>query len=261
MYRTSCLALVGVCLLALSGCTKLMCKDQIRQNKSLVDTIASMRSTVREREEESRAWKAEADLRNGENLKLQADLQKAIEEKLALDARNDDVRRLLDDAEAAKEGLQRLLDTLGLGPDGTVRIGPGGVYLQLPNQILFDSGKIELKAEARKALDATILVVLRENPAQNIRIDGHTDGVPITASRWEDLHHLSAMRAHAVMKHLASKGISPGRMHIAGMGPNAPLVAPAKPQDDVPENRRVEILLLTESGRSLLGDIMDAFDE
>jgi flagellar motor protein MotB len=246
--------------LTLSGCTKLICKRQIQENKGLQSALSVMETRVGKREAERDAWKDEADLVSAENVKLQAGLREAVGARLALEARAVDVSVLLDKKEAERERLQKLIDLWGGQGGMETRLDPEGVILLLKNKILFDPGKIELKDEARNALGKTIVTVLRENPAQNIRIYGHTDGVPITASRWDDLHHLSAMRAHVVMKHLASKGISPRRMHIAGMGPNVPVVQPAKPKDDVPENRRVEILLLSESGRSLLGDIIEAFE-
>ena len=118
-----------------------------------------------------------------------------------------------------------------------------------------DEGKsesfvIKVLDKAKKSLDS-IAQYLKDQTTQQIRIDGHTDGVPIKFSGWMDNYHLSAMRAHAVMKYLKARGISDERMYIAGFGANRPMVQPKKKTDPVGKNRRVEILLVAETGGNI----------
>lgn len=135
-----------------------------------------------------------------------------------------------------------------------------GNFIIVENEILFDLGKVELRDEAKAALDkvAEYLIVNAQLP---VRIDGHTDGVPIKVSQWSDNYHLSAMRAHAVMRHLVSKGVDPGRMHIAGFGPNRPRVEPERADEVMAVNRRVEILLVPRGARSVTEILQDFLRE
>jgi chemotaxis protein MotB len=124
---------------------------------------------------------------------------------------------------------------------------PEGNFIVIENSILFESGEIELSDPARQTLSNTVVGYLqdrlREHPEQQIRIDGHTDGEPISASGWKSNYHLAAMRAHSVMAYLASQGIPTSNMYIVGFGPNSPRVEPPEPTAPVAENRRVEILV------------------
>jgi chemotaxis protein MotB len=134
-----------------------------------------------------------------------------------------------------------------------------GNFIVMENEILFDSGKADLKEPVKAALDK-VAAYLVDNPGVPIRIDGHTDGVPIRVSQWQDNYELSAMRAHAVMKYLVSKGVDPSRMYIAGFGPNRPLVQPPQPEAPLAANRRVEILLVPKGTRSV-SDILNEFSK
>jgi chemotaxis protein MotB len=132
-----------------------------------------------------------------------------------------------------------------------------GNFIVMENEILFDPGKIELKDKAKAALDK-VANYLVNNPGVPVRIDGHSDAVPIHFSQWQDNYELSAMRAHSVMKYLISKGVEPERMYIVGFGPNRPRVQPPQPEAPMAANRRVEILLVPQGARSV-SDILKDF--
>jgi len=140
------------------------------------------------------------------------------------------------------EELQRLVqDLAGI----TAETGPEGNFIRLEAEVLFAPGKATLVEEAKKALNS-IADSLKRKRGQKLRIDGHTDGVPITHSDWDDNYHLAAMRANAVRRYLASKGVQEENMYVVGFGPNEPRVPPANKTAPEPANRRVEILLVPE---------------
>jgi outer membrane protein OmpA-like peptidoglycan-associated protein len=80
---------------------------------------------------------------------------------------------------------------------------------------------------------------LNAYPALRLEVSGHTDdGIgPV------DNQHLSENRAQAVVDHLVSKGIAPGRLVAKGYGPDRPL-APNDTKEHRALNRRTEIRVL-----------------
>ncbi len=132
-----------------------------------------------------------------------------------------------------------------------------GNFIVMDNDILFDSGKVDLKANAKAALDK-VADYLVKNPGVPVRVYGFSDGVPIHVSKWDDNYELSAMRAHSVMRYLMSKGVDPKRMSISGFGPNQPRVQPPTPEAPMAANRRVEIMLVPKGARSV-SDILKDF--
>jgi chemotaxis protein MotB len=132
--------------------------------------------------------------------------------------------------------------------DLAIRIGavylPGG-GLRLPSEILFESGKAELKASA-KAKMAEAAKAFQAQGLENLflRIDGHTDNQGIKASHWKDNMELSQARSRAVWLEMRKDGVAPEKMFTAGFGEFRPADtnATAKGRQT---NRRVEFWLVT----------------
>ncbi|MHC4663829.1 MAG: OmpA/MotB family protein [Planctomycetota bacterium] len=120
------------------------------------------------------------------------------------------------------------------------------IVVRLPNQILFDSGKTYLKPEYLSTLNK-VGEILREDFANGlIRVEGHTDNVPIVRnkdkfpSNWE----LSCHRACEVAKYLIKRGYkSPRQVYAAGHGQYKPIASNASSSGKA-KNRRVEIVIL-----------------
>ena len=119
----------------------------------------------------------------------------------------------------------------------------------LQSELFFDTGKADLKPEARAELDkvAGALVELEKQIPADIawvlRVDGHTDVRPISAaaqfkSNWD----LSAARAIAVVQYLVGKGVSPQRLVAAGFGEFQPIDT-GTTEDAYRRNRRIEFKL------------------
>jgi chemotaxis protein MotB len=125
--------------------------------------------------------------------------------------------------------------------------------LKASTDILFASGKIELKTEGKTAL-ADVAPKLKEILTDSrvvLRIDGHTDSQPIKRSGWKDNLHLSLMRAWSVMNELIKDGIAPERMYAAGFGMWNPVTS-NNTKEGRSQNRRVELHLVAAPG--LLAD-------
>jgi chemotaxis protein MotB len=119
-----------------------------------------------------------------------------------------------------------------------------GTRLTFEDQILFDFGKANINP-AGHGLLAQLAKAIQQVP-NAVRIEGHTDNVPIQTKRFPSNWELSVARAVNVVKYFAEAGkIDPRRLSAVGYGESRPLVANDTPANRQ-KNRRVEILLLTE---------------
>lgn len=102
----------------------------------------------------------------------------------------------------------------------TVRQHPLWVEVEIRNDVLFASGSAELNPAAEEVL-AKLAVTLQGfgNP---IRIEGHTDDIPIERGRYRDNWDLSAARAVSVVRVLAANGIDPARLAVLGFAEHRP---------------------------------------
>lgn len=144
-----------------------------------------------------------------------------------------------DELRRAKELLEQRLS----GSEASIGYDERGLVARLVNQVLFDSGKADLRRGASPVLDK-VAQVLKEVPDQPVGIEGHTDNVPIKVSGWADNHELSVARANAVLSYLVEKhGIDSARLTTVGYGEDHPIESNETPAGRQ-KNRRVEIVIL-----------------
>ena len=151
-----------------------------------------------------------------------------------------------DELRKAKELLEQRLSS----SEASVGYDERGLVTRMLDQVLFDSGKAELRRGAYPILDK-VAQVLAEVSDQPVGVEGHTDNVPIKRSGWADNKALSYARAHAVVSYLVdTHGIGPGRLHAIGYGDEKP-IASNETAAGRQKNRRVEIIILPRaSGKS-----------
>lgn len=113
-----------------------------------------------------------------------------------------------------------------------------GLVVNLSSQVLFGTGKSQLKSAAFKSLDE-VVNLLQTYSENKVLIEGHTDG---TGSRKKNLE-LSGARGWAVYSYLVKHGIEPSRLSVTGLGPDKP-VASNRTEAGRSQNRRVEIIIL-----------------
>ena len=119
-----------------------------------------------------------------------------------------------------------------------------GAHLSFEDGVLFDFGRAAISTKGYAVLDE-IADVVRKMPYP-IRVEGHTDNVPINTKRFPSNWELSTVRAVNVLKYFADAGrIDPRRLSAVGYGESKPLVANDSPQSRA-KNRRVEIVLIKE---------------
>jgi len=117
-----------------------------------------------------------------------------------------------------------------------------GLILSLPEEAAFAVASSDVSDEARQMVDRIAAAVA---PTPNsIRIEGHTDDVPIRTSRFQSNWELSTARASAVVEYLVTtSGLAPGRLSAAGYGEFHPRVPNDTPENRA-ANRRIDIVIL-----------------
>jgi chemotaxis protein MotB len=123
-----------------------------------------------------------------------------------------------------------------------VRIVRGRMVVELSENILFDSGRKDLKKEGQVALEE-VAGVLGSIADRNFQIAGHTDDVPIRSARFPSNWELSTARAVVVARFLEEKGVARKRLSAAGYADAQP-VASNETAEGRAQNRRIEIVLM-----------------
>ncbi len=155
-------------------------------------------------------------------------------------ARNDDP--------AGRAALERMagevrLALQGLIDDGDVRIRETRRWLEVEvnTDILFGSGDARV-AERAVPVVARLAGILAPFP-NPIRVEGHTDNLPIRTAVFPSNWELSAARAANVVRLFTSNGVDPTRMEIIGLGEHHPL-EDNRTAEGRNRNRRVVIVVL-----------------
>jgi len=120
---------------------------------------------------------------------------------------------------------------------------PEGLVLSLREVGFFDSGSDAIRPEAQQAVDRIAGVLTRHSC--NIRVEGHTDNVPIRTPRFASNWELSAARATSLVKNFIERHkLAPERLAVGGYGQYHPVASNATPQGRQ-LNRRVDLVLIT----------------
>jgi chemotaxis protein MotB len=118
--------------------------------------------------------------------------------------------------------------------------------ITIPGEVLFDSGYADLKQTSKRTLAKiadTIKQRIGNDSDWQIRIEGHTDNVPISAGKYASNWELSTARALIIVKFFMENNFfPPDQMQAMGYGEFKPLVDNDS-SDNKMKNRRVEIKL------------------
>jgi chemotaxis protein MotB len=129
------------------------------------------------------------------------------------------------------------------GLDDTMAIDRAAdrLVIRMKSAILFGEAQARLTPAAERVL-AGLTPVLARAPSR-LRVEGHTDDVPIRSSQFPSNWELSTARAISVIQYLEDHGIARDRLSVAGYGEFHPL-APNDSAERRALNRRVEIVVL-----------------
>ena len=138
--------------------------------------------------------------------------------------------------------LRKMIRERNLGKIVKVRENQAGVHVTIGDPALFDSGRTEIKSGILPILNQIVEVVY--TGGELIRVEGHTDNLPIKTAQFRDNWDLSIGRALSVIRYIRSRqgDLDPRSLRPVGCGEFHPVAS-----NDTPEgramNRRVEIFV------------------
>lgn len=126
---------------------------------------------------------------------------------------------------------------------GMIVVRPGGTWLEveIKADILFPSGSAEVSSAAQPTLQKLVEIL---KPFPNaMRIEGHTDNMPISTRVFPSNWELSAARAASVVHLFMQNGLQPQRMSVQGLSEYRP-IADNSTVEGRNRNRRVVLVVL-----------------
>ncbi|MCX5716179.1 MAG: OmpA family protein, partial [Candidatus Omnitrophica bacterium] len=119
-----------------------------------------------------------------------------------------------------------------------------GLVITFVAEVLYDSGKANIKQEAYPMLDKVAKVIKDKVSDREIGVEGHTDNEPIKHSGWKSNWELSTARATSVLHYLVDNGkLNPKKLSAIGYGEYRP-VASNDTAEGRQKNRRVEVVII-----------------
>lgn len=244
---------------AIAGSGGAGCGYSEDEMQAKIRDIDRLKGQLAEEQERNRKAKAEIDEQAAKIEQLKQQLKAAgvdisnLNANLEQQARAlEDYRRRADQLEAIKKRFELLRDKLQsltrLGLNVTVR--NNRMVIQLPGDVLFDSGRETLKKEGEQIL-LKVAEVIRNDAglaSRSFQVAGHTDNAPLSGGRFKDNWGLSVMRAREVLTFLIAPGdkgggLNPSKWSAAGFGDTDPVKS-----NDTPEgkqaNRRCELVVV-----------------
>jgi chemotaxis protein MotB len=147
--------------------------------------------------------------------------------------------------EMRERALAQLLRDRLDGRAVDVEIDHRGIVVSMREAGSFPTGSADLSAAARTVL-SELAETLGAETTMTLRVEGHTDDVPIQTGKFASNWDLSTARATSVVTYLVQQvGVAPQRLSAAGYGEFHPRVANAGDADRA-RNRRVDIVILNE---------------
>jgi len=219
---------------------------EIARAEQAVSASAAERDRIlmaaRTREADQARMQAEKDRAESERARMQADKDRAESERARMQAQTasaeaEQSRKAaeaqLAAAQAAQADAAKLQKQLA---EMEAKQTDRGLVLTL-GDVLFDSGRAELKAGASRTVDR-LAAFMRDHPERSLQVEGYTDSVGSDALNLA----LSQRRAEAVQAALVSRGVEGSRIKTNGMGKASP-VASNDTAEGRQRNRRVEIVI------------------
>ena len=142
-----------------------------------------------------------------------------------------------------EQQLRTFFEDENISNDVTMKIDERGLVISVNDAILFDLGSAEINAKAEAEL---VQIGIALSKLDNyIRVEGHTDNLPIKTGRYGSNWELSSARSTNVLRLMSEKAnVPPERLSAVGYGEYRPLADNSTPEGRA-KNRRVDIILLS----------------
>lgn len=173
-----------------------------------------------------------------EEMKKQAEA-----EKMKKQAEADVKQREMNELKAVQKSIDQYISEKQLSSSFKTELTERGLMITILENILFDSGKADVKLESLNIAKEMSNLLVSAAPRE-ITVSGHTDNVPIANAQFASNWELSTQRAVNFMQALLKNDqLDPGKFSAIGYGEYRPIA-----KNDTPEgkakNRRVEVFIL-----------------
>jgi len=116
------------------------------------------------------------------------------------------------------------------------------ITIRLADNLVFSSASADIRDDAKPLLKV-VADALRDN-RNEVRVEGHTDNIPVVTERYPSNWELSSARATSVLRYLTEQlGVDASRISAAGYGPNRPIANNLTPEGRA-LNRRADVVIL-----------------
>jgi chemotaxis protein MotB len=237
-------------ILAASGCgiDKEVYEAKVAE---LNKTKAALEQTKRDADEAKRKCDAQQKKLDAENIAMKArladlgqDMSKLSTDMETAKKRMAELQRAQEAAEKRAQAFRDMVAKFKSMIDAgklQVEIRNGLMLVKLPDNILFDPGKTDIKAQGKDAI-AQVTQILAGIDGRKFQVTGHTDNIPIKSARFKSNWELSTARAVEVTKLMISDGMDAKRLSAAGYADELP-VGDNATDDGRRTNRRIEIVV------------------
>jgi len=141
-----------------------------------------------------------------------------------------------------RDHLMKLVNENGYGNVIKLEENERGLTIHILEEILFSSGKADINGSSLDPLNK--IAGILKNISNDIRIEGHTDNVPINSSAFQSNWHLSVARALNTAYYLINEeGLHAERVSIVGYSEYKP-IASNETASGRGLNRRVDIVII-----------------
>ena len=229
------------------------------QINEMVADHSQVRNLVAERDAQRQLVQrltSERDALNAELQQLSRELETVTGELETATRKADDTRNeLSSEFDRLKSELDREVASREIAIE---QVREKFAVIRVGDKVLFDTGKSDLKPRGKEVL-GLIADSLKKFPGREVRVEGHTDNLPIVSNRtrkkyptnWE----LSSARATSAVRYLIEQGgLDPQLLAAVGHGEHEPVAS-----NDTPEgrsrNRRIEIILMPSDDSFKIRDI------
>jgi len=143
-----------------------------------------------------------------------------------------------------KSKLRSLIDTYNFGDSFSLEDNERGLTVRIQESIIFPSGSADLNPSFKEVLSR--LAKIFKSIPNDIRVEGHTDNVPINTQLYPSNWHLSVSRALNTAYYLIhDSDLNPDKVSIVGYSEYRPIATNQTPQGRS-KNRRVDIVIIKE---------------
>lgn len=147
-------------------------------------------------------------------------------------------------AEALYEQLKGYIEGNNLAKDVALTRSGDEIRIRFTSNVLFDLGKADIKPEAYQILnDVSYALATYNRTIEMVRIEGHTDNLPISTRTFPSNWELSTSRAVNVLRYLIEvTGLPAGQLSAVGYGEYHPFADNAT-EEGRRLNRRVDFVI------------------